>query len=46
MFLFSLLQISGTAAKLGRLNAYHHCTLLVNSDKNNLREALATEEVN
>lgn len=34
-------KISGTAAKLGQPNAYHHCTLLVNSDKDHLRNALA-----
>jgi lipoate-protein ligase A len=33
-------QISGTAAKLGRPNAYHHCTLLVDVDKVKLRHAL------
>ncbi|XP_069706076.1 lipoyl amidotransferase LIPT1, mitochondrial [Phaenicophaeus curvirostris] len=26
-------KISGTAAKLGRATAYHHCTLLCNADK-------------
>ncbi|KAK6486745.1 lipoyltransferase 1 [Huso huso] len=26
-------KVSGTAAKLGRTNAYHHCTLLCNSDR-------------
>ncbi|XP_021915738.1 lipoyltransferase 1, mitochondrial isoform X2 [Zootermopsis nevadensis] len=33
-------QISGTAAKLGRPNAYHHCTLLVSVDKEKLKHAL------
>ncbi|CAG9773734.1 unnamed protein product [Ceutorhynchus assimilis] len=33
-------KISGTASKLGRLTAYHHCTLLVNSNKDNLSLAL------
>lgn len=33
-------KISGTASKLGRTNAYHHCTLLVNSNKNNITLAL------
>lgn len=37
-------KISGTAAKLGRPNSYHHCTLLVDCDKNNLRSALARNE--
>lgn len=37
-------QISGTAAKLGHPNAYHHCTLLVDSDKNNLKQALVKSE--
>ncbi|XP_055908993.1 lipoyltransferase 1, mitochondrial [Eupeodes corollae] len=39
-------KISGTAAKLGHPNAYHHCTLLVNSNKLHLSEALAREEAN
>ncbi|XP_063697080.1 lipoyl amidotransferase LIPT1, mitochondrial isoform X2 [Culicoides brevitarsis] len=34
-------KISGTAAKLGQPNAYHHCTLLVNSNKDHLRNALS-----
>lgn len=33
-------QVSGTAAKLGRPNAYHHCTLLVNVNKLELSQAL------
>lgn len=33
-------KVSGTAAKLGNPNAYHHCTLLVNSNKQTLRDAL------
>jgi len=33
-------KVSGTAAKLGRTSAYHHCTLLVNTDKAQLRLAL------
>merc|ERR1719402_409644 len=33
-------KISGTAAKLGRDTAYHHCTVLVNVDTTNLHEAL------
>lgn len=37
-------QVSGTAAKLGRPSAYHHCTLLVNADKVNLSQALAKHE--
>ncbi|XP_015121642.1 lipoyltransferase 1, mitochondrial isoform X2 [Diachasma alloeum] len=38
------LKVSGTAAKLGRPNAYHHCTLLVNVNKENLRMALEKKE--
>ena len=38
-------QISGTAAKLGQPNAYHHCTLLVNSNKANLGGSLTKEQV-
>ncbi|XP_055311796.1 lipoyltransferase 1, mitochondrial-like [Sitodiplosis mosellana] len=37
-------KISGTAAKLGQPNAYHHCTLLVDTNKNNIREALVKDE--
>jgi lipoyltransferase 1 len=37
-------KISGTAAKLGQPNAYHHCTLLVNSNKANLSTALVKDE--
>lgn len=37
-------KISGTAAKLGRPNAYHHCTLLVGVDKDNLNLALERKE--
>ncbi|XP_014478714.1 PREDICTED: lipoyltransferase 1, mitochondrial-like [Dinoponera quadriceps] len=37
-------KVSGTAAKLGRPNAYHHCTLLVGVDKNSLRLALERKE--
>ncbi|XP_012259934.2 lipoyltransferase 1, mitochondrial isoform X2 [Athalia rosae] len=33
-------KVSGTAAKLGRPNAYHHCTLLVNVNKPDLNVAL------
>lgn len=38
-------KISGTAAKLGQKNAYHHCTLLVNTDKTRLKDALIKEDV-
>ncbi|KAL6265006.1 hypothetical protein P5V15_005098 [Pogonomyrmex californicus] len=37
-------KISGTAAKLGRPNAYHHCTLLVNVNKANLSSTLEKKE--
>lgn len=33
-------KISGTAAKLGRNTAYHHCTVLVGADKKQLSLAL------
>ncbi|CAG0880588.1 unnamed protein product [Darwinula stevensoni] len=33
-------KVSGTAAKLGRENAYHHCTLLVDSDKDLMTQSL------
>lgn len=38
-------KISGTAAKLGRTNAYHHCTLLVNTNKERLIGALVKDDV-
>lgn len=38
-------KISGTAAKLGQKNAYHHCTLLVDTDKSQLKDALIKEDV-
>ncbi|XP_031630413.1 lipoyltransferase 1, mitochondrial [Contarinia nasturtii] len=37
-------KISGTAAKLGQPNSYHHCSLLVDSNKNHIRDALAKDE--
>jgi len=37
-------KVSGTAAKLGRLTGYHHCTLLVNANKADLSRALAKRE--
>ncbi|KAJ2948117.1 hypothetical protein O0L34_g9915 [Tuta absoluta] len=39
-------KVSGTAAKVGRLTAYHHCTLLVNANKADLSKALAKRETN
>ncbi|XP_037945753.1 lipoyltransferase 1, mitochondrial [Teleopsis dalmanni] len=39
-------KISGTAAKLGRPNAYHHCTLLASTNKENLGDSLIKEEAN
>lgn len=39
-------KVSGTAAKLGRLTGYHHCTLLVNANKADLSRALAKRETN
>lgn len=39
-------KVSGTAAKLGRLTGYHHCTLLVNANKAHLSKALAKRETN
>ncbi|CAG0908940.1 unnamed protein product, partial [Cyprideis torosa] len=37
-------KVSGTAAKLASKKAYHHCTLLVNADRENLRAALDNKE--
>uniref|UniRef100_W8CD76 Lipoyltransferase 1, mitochondrial n=1 Tax=Ceratitis capitata TaxID=7213 RepID=W8CD76_CERCA len=39
-------KLSGTAAKLGFPNAYHHCTLLANTNKSNLGNCLSKEKVN
>ncbi|RVE51081.1 hypothetical protein evm_004224 [Chilo suppressalis] len=39
-------KISGTASRLSRLTGYHHCTLLVNANKSNLKSALAKRETN
>ncbi|XP_017838783.1 lipoyltransferase 1, mitochondrial [Drosophila busckii] len=39
-------KISGTAAKLGRPNAYHHCTILASANKLHLGEALVKEPAN
>ncbi|XP_070566260.1 lipoyl amidotransferase LIPT1, mitochondrial-like isoform X2 [Ptychodera flava] len=36
-------KISGSAAKLGRSNAYHHCTLLFNVDASTLSEMLHSQ---
>lgn len=38
-------KISGTASKLGRPNAYHHCTLLVDADKIHVRNSLQKNNV-
>ncbi|XP_066475802.1 lipoyl amidotransferase LIPT1, mitochondrial [Tiliqua scincoides] len=40
LLLNGIFKISGTAAKLGRTAAYHHCTLLCNADKFILSSAL------
>ncbi|XP_031844688.1 lipoyltransferase 1 isoform X2 [Nomia melanderi] len=37
-------KVSGTAAKLGQRNAYHHCTLLVDVNKSALNLALEAKE--
>ncbi|XP_054712528.1 lipoyltransferase 1, mitochondrial-like [Uloborus diversus] len=36
-------KISGTASKLGRTNAYHHCTVLISVDEVKLKQALHRE---
>lgn len=38
-------KISGTASKLGSKNAYHHCTLLIDVNLNQLRKAIRKEAV-
>ena len=37
-------KISGSASKLGRSSTYHHCTLLINADKNNVVNNLSKLE--
>ncbi|XP_014250432.1 lipoyltransferase 1, mitochondrial [Cimex lectularius] len=37
-------KISGTASRIGRLNTYHHCTLLVDVDKKLLKSSLVQNE--
>ena len=37
------LKVSGTASKLSSKNAYHHCTLLVDSDLNLMRRLIRKE---
>lgn len=39
------LKISGTASKLASKNAYHHCTLLINSEFKSLSQALRAPQV-
>ncbi|KAH8320647.1 hypothetical protein KR067_006388 [Drosophila pandora] len=39
-------KISGTAAKLGHPNCYHHCTILASANKLHLGESLAREPAN
>ena len=41
-----IFQVSGTAAKLGGKVAYHHCTLLVNTNLNSVDKFLFGSEVN
>lgn len=38
-------KVSGTASKLGRPSAYHHCTLLVDANKLNLKNSLIKSNV-
>lgn len=38
-------KISGTASKLGTKNAYHHCTLMVNVNQDNLNRYLKFKDV-
>ncbi|XP_044759634.1 lipoyltransferase 1, mitochondrial-like [Coccinella septempunctata] len=39
-------KVSGTASKLGRPNAYHHCTLLINANKDDLSRSLEKLDLN
>ena len=38
-------KVSGTAAKLGHSNAYHHCTILVDVNNENLSQSLTPAKV-
>ena len=38
-------KISGTAAKLGKNSAYHHCTVLVDVNECVLHDALSSKAV-
>ncbi|KAK9506377.1 hypothetical protein O3M35_008328 [Rhynocoris fuscipes] len=38
-------KISGTASRLGRPNSYHHCTLLVDVDREKLSKSLQKNEL-
>lgn len=38
------LKVSGSAAKLGRFNSYHHFTLLIDTDKESLHTAIRQEQ--
>ncbi|XP_007889348.1 lipoyltransferase 1, mitochondrial [Callorhinchus milii] len=40
LLLSGAFKVSGTAAKIGRTSAYHHCTLLCRSDRTALSSAL------
>ncbi|XP_067889459.1 lipoyltransferase 1, mitochondrial isoform X1 [Heterodontus francisci] len=40
LLLNGVFKISGTASKIGRTSAYHHCTLLCNSDRSLLSSVL------
>ncbi|CAI6344458.1 unnamed protein product [Macrosiphum euphorbiae] len=42
----NMYKISGTASKLGRPNAYHHCTLLVNCNRELMSNLLRKREKN
>ena len=39
-------KISGSSSKLGQRSAYHHCTLLINSNKENIVKSLFHESLN
>lgn len=39
-------KVSGTASKLNAYNSYHHCTLLIDVDRNSLRKSLRKAEIN
>lgn len=41
----NIYKVSGTASKIGHMNAYHHCTLMVDVDTTELHRLLCVRDV-